>query len=129
MNMRQTFGCNDCNYPRTKKQKLIRHMKRVHMKIKDFKCEQCGYTCSKKQYLDRHIKQNTVLPLRPEFLASARNSGFFFKKPEKDHNFAKRPEFYTICNKSSPKKVRIWQKMAKFYTISQNPIAERDGTF
>ena len=77
MNMRQTFGCNDCNYPRTKKQKLIRHMKRVHMKIKDFKCEQCGYTCSKKQYLDRHIKQNTVLPLRPEFLASARNSGFF----------------------------------------------------
>ena len=56
MNMRQTFGCNDCNYPRTKKQKLIRHMKRVHMKIKDFKCEQCGYTCSKKQYLDRHIK-------------------------------------------------------------------------
>ena len=54
--MRQTFGCNDCNYPRTKKQKLIRHMKRVHMKIKDFKCEQCGYTCSKKQYLDRHIK-------------------------------------------------------------------------
>ena len=49
-------ACNDCNYPRNKKQKLIRHMKRVHMKIKDFKCEQCGYTCSKKQYLDRHIK-------------------------------------------------------------------------
>ena len=50
----------DCNYPRTKKQKLIRHMKRVHMKIKDFKCEQCGYTCSKKQYLDRHIKHAPI---------------------------------------------------------------------
>ena len=87
--------------------------------------------------------------LRPEILA------FFLKKPEqgqkkpeKGQNFAKRPEFYTISHKRSPRKARILQKgqnfiqsptkearkrpefciRAEIYTISQNPIAPRDGT-
>ena len=50
------------------------------------------------------------------------------KKPEKGQNFAKRPEFYTISHKRSPKQARILQKRAEIYTISQIPIAVRDGT-
>ena len=69
-----------------------------------------------------------MLPLRPKFLTSARNSAFFSESQKSARKSPKKARIYTISHKRSPKQARILQKRAEIYTISQIPIAVRDGT-
>ena len=52
----------------------------------------------------------------------------FFRKPEIGQKKPEKARIYTISHKRSPKQARILQKRAEIYTISQIPIAVRDGT-
>ena len=68
-----------------------------------------------------------MLPLRPKFLTSARNSGFFQKARNRPEKARKGQNLYNLPQKK-PETGQNFAKRAEIYTISQIPIAVRDGT-
>jgi KRAB domain-containing zinc finger protein len=50
------FKCKECSYVSPYKQALMRHVKAVHLKIKDMICKECNATFSCKANLIQHIK-------------------------------------------------------------------------
>lgn len=51
------FECKDCGYRCSANSSLVKHIKRIHDRIKDFKCSQCSYKCSTNDHLKRHRKR------------------------------------------------------------------------
>jgi KRAB domain-containing zinc finger protein len=49
------FLCEDCEYKCANKGYLKKHIKAVHLKIKNFECEKCSYKCATKTSLKNHI--------------------------------------------------------------------------
>ena len=47
--------CSICRKSFSARYKLVRHVKGVHDKIKDYKCDNCSYECSQKSSLNMHI--------------------------------------------------------------------------
>ena len=63
MNNDKVFVCdqckyNLCDYKCSNNSHLNRHIKDVHLKLKDTKCNynECKFTCSQKSHLKHHIK-------------------------------------------------------------------------
>ena len=49
------FKCEECTYAASTKQRLLKHVKGVHKKLKPYKCEKCPYVASLKQHLPTHL--------------------------------------------------------------------------
>ena len=56
---KRDYKCNKCAWVRSSssEKKLIRHMKRVHDKIKEYKCDHCPYECFTEFMLSKHIRK------------------------------------------------------------------------
>jgi hypothetical protein len=54
---KKAFICQECDYKCNVKNNLERHIKIVHLKIKDFQCQECEYKCSIKSHLKTHVIQ------------------------------------------------------------------------
>merc|ERR1712150_174099 len=51
-------ACFECDKTFMKKYSLQRHIKSIHLNIKDIKCQVCHYATSDKSSLDQHIERN-----------------------------------------------------------------------
>ena len=51
------FKCSLCPYKSNRQYDIEKHIKRMHLKIKNHKCTTCDYTCASISDLNRHIKQ------------------------------------------------------------------------
>ena len=52
-----SFKCNECNYMSKNSGHVNRHVKSVHLNIKDKKCDKCNYECFTNSDLKKHMKQ------------------------------------------------------------------------
>jgi len=52
----ETQGCGVCGYTSRKRSDVIRHVRCVHMKIRDFHCKVCDFKCFGSSSLNQHVK-------------------------------------------------------------------------
>ena len=50
------YHCKHCEYKCPNRLRLERHMKCVHLQIRDFKCDLCNFTCALAHNLKGHMK-------------------------------------------------------------------------
>ena len=49
--------CPECDYVSTHRDHVNRHLKQVHLKIRDVNCPHCDYATVNRDHLKRHIKR------------------------------------------------------------------------
>ena len=49
-------SCGVCGYTSRKRSDVIRHVRCVHMKIRDFQCKICKFKCFGSSSLNQHVK-------------------------------------------------------------------------
>ena len=53
---KEEFCCEKCSFATNKRNNLVKHVRRIHLNIKDHKCELCDHSAFSRNDLTRHIK-------------------------------------------------------------------------